>query len=370
MRSRSTTLLCACGLICSGGTASRSGAPPPIPVSASPQPALPGKALALAEEGISAHSEGRLADAITGLEAVLEVVPDHAPTLVNLGLVWETTELPLQAMECYSKAVNADPTTAAAYMHMGVLLHEQLGEHEMGEEALRTAVSLAPDDADGWARLGRLLEDQRALEASHAALAEAARLAPTSADHLRNLATVQRSTGRFEEAVTSLHAAAAAVATTAERAASMDAAALERALSSSCRLRAIGQFQEAAESLRQVGADAMGGADGDRSDARALDQALAYAPPSLIQSHRADAMPAESGGASDPAVGASRVPSSVAGDTSLEGGGGRIVESAKRDALPLAAPEEWIIPLSRIHCTRVASYALPSLPAMRRVCVQ
>ena len=122
----------------------------------SPTSSLTDEAIALAESGVAALRDGHESEAVTALEAVLDIAPEHAPTLTNLGLAWESIGLPLQAMECYSRAVAADSDYASAYKFMGILLHEKLGEHEMGEQALRTALELQPQRADLWNQLGRL----------------------------------------------------------------------------------------------------------------------------------------------------------------------------------------------------------------------
>ena len=226
----------------SGGLASSSltsSATPSLPAITP----LPPDALVLAESGIAAHDDGRVQDAVADLTAALELAEGaHAPTLINLGLVWETIGLPLQAMDCYSRAIDADPNAAFAYHQLGLLLHEEMHEDAMAEEALRKAVELTPSRSTGWAHLGRLLEGRGALEEALEHLRQAALLEPSS-ENLRNLATVQRATGQFEAALGSLEAAVAAVREPCLEGQD-DSSTLEDAGARACRLRALGRCED------------------------------------------------------------------------------------------------------------------------------
>ena len=70
------------------------------------------------------------------------------------------------------------------------------------------AVATKPDDADGWRRLGKLLHGKGRLDAARMALERAADLAPSDSAVRIDLANVQRSIGRFDEATEALVAAA------------------------------------------------------------------------------------------------------------------------------------------------------------------
>ena len=159
-------------------TAVRAASAPPYP-GLSTSSTLPAATLALAESGLALHADGKAQAAVEALQSVLDVAPSHAPTLVNLGLVWETLGLPLQAMDCYARAIDADPELAVAYTHMGTLLRDHLKEHEMAVEALQAAAELKPSRADNWARLARLLQSRGKLDDALHHLTKATTLDPT-----------------------------------------------------------------------------------------------------------------------------------------------------------------------------------------------
>ena len=375
-----------------------SGSPPRAPKSGrSPPPksSLPSEAVALAERGVAALRDGYESEAVAAFEAALDIAPDHAPTLTNLGLAWESIGLPLQAMECYSRAVAADSNFASAYKFMGILLYEQLGEHEMGEQALRTALELQPQRADLWNQLGRLLQSRGSLDESRDALETAVALSPESVDYYRNLATVQRGTGEFKAALATLHAARAATeasaaqfaaAAAADQTASDEAADhaadlaadLAEAMEDSIRLRALGDFEAANERLRAAAARSATAAPPPATG----EQALAYAPPLLLLRASSAAEgegEGEGGGESEGGDHAAFATSTASASTtstaasmrdgSMRDGGsstadddrgriqnfGRVVETAEESALPPRTPRGWCDRLCAIHRTPIAT---------------
>ena len=301
---------------------------------------LPEAAVSLIESGLSAQSEGDTALAVRSLEAALELVPENAPTLINLGLIWDANGLYIQAIDCFSRAIDTDPAAAVAYQHYGRILFEELNERDLGEEALRTCVAIKPERAEGWARLGRVLQSRGALEEAHQALGKAVALAPASVDDRRNLATVQRATGRFEEALASLLAAADITAQSAAAAPSSDEvdAALGEALRESTRLRAHGMFDEA-KHLLQAATRVTVAMSGDSF----FDQALAFAPPGLV--------------ARCAGKGVCDAPSGDAdvGTTATTEAKGILAAKANLAALPAQMPAEWASRLSAVHRTPVAT---------------
>eukprot|EP00966_Prymnesium_polylepis_P107861 2497696-Prymnesium_polylepis.1 len=153
------------------------------------QHAAQAHAQAHALRGIELAASNRQAEAVDALERALALHPTHAPTHVNLGLVWEQLGLPMAAFECYAEALSVDPASAAAYARMGELLAADLGERAMAEDALRTAVELEPTRADCWSGLGKLLHARGELDAAGGALDAARALTPSDGAVAHNLAT-------------------------------------------------------------------------------------------------------------------------------------------------------------------------------------
>ena len=105
----------------------------------------------------------------------------------------------MAALNCYAEAMAVDPASSAAYGRMGDLMSNELGEPELAEDALRTAVELEPSRASSWNGIGKLLHARGTLDAASDALAVAVSLSPSDGELLQNLATVLRAQCRFDE---------------------------------------------------------------------------------------------------------------------------------------------------------------------------
>lgn len=85
-------------------------------------------------------------------------------------------------------------------------LSTSLSTYGNAAQTLGRVVS-SPNDSEGWRRLGKLLHGKGRLEASVAALRRSTELDPRDAQAFIDLANVQRSIGRFDEATAALLAA-------------------------------------------------------------------------------------------------------------------------------------------------------------------
>eukprot|EP00327_Prymnesium_parvum_P030950 CAMPEP_0195604206 /NCGR_PEP_ID=MMETSP0815-20121206/6524_1 /TAXON_ID=97485 /ORGANISM="Prymnesium parvum, Strain Texoma1" /LENGTH=474 /DNA_ID=CAMNT_0040743857 /DNA_START=11 /DNA_END=1438 /DNA_ORIENTATION=+ len=170
-----------------------------VAIHAIPTCASVGVAAAHAMRGVALASAHRHAEAVDALELSLAIRPEHAPTHVNLGLVWEQVGLPAAALNSYAEAIRISPRMASAYERFGGLLAQELGQIALAEEALQTSIRLEPTRADGWKGLGKLLHSAGSLDRAGDALKMALALAPSEHSIQHNLATVLRAQGRFDE---------------------------------------------------------------------------------------------------------------------------------------------------------------------------
>ena len=110
---------------------------------------------ALAAEALAHHQAGRLAEAEAGYKAMLEIVPDMAGILNNLGVLAAETQRPREAIGYFDRAIAAEPGYASAYFNkanaMGAL------GHKVGAlENFRQTVALEPGHYEAHLALGYL----------------------------------------------------------------------------------------------------------------------------------------------------------------------------------------------------------------------
>jgi tetratricopeptide (TPR) repeat protein len=88
----------------------------------------------------------------------LELDPDHADALVNLGRLFHEEGAFEEAREHYSRALAVNPTHATAAFNLGVVL-EDLEQTELAADAYRKTIETDPMMADAYYNLSRLCEE-------------------------------------------------------------------------------------------------------------------------------------------------------------------------------------------------------------------
>ncbi|MGA7156458.1 MAG: tetratricopeptide repeat protein [Acidobacteriaceae bacterium] len=109
---------------------------------------------------------GRLEEAKTVYETILELEPGHAAAAINLGTIYYNEKSFVQAEQRYRQAVKADPEYALAFFDLGNVLDEQQRMDE-AIDAYQRALALVPQYADAHYNLAlayeRIQEPRKAL---------------------------------------------------------------------------------------------------------------------------------------------------------------------------------------------------------------
>ncbi len=114
------------------------------------QPSPPSEAVVRAfEAAVALHQGGRLAEAISGYQGVLQERPDLPQAYNNMGAcLWATGRLE-EAAAAYRQAVGLAPRYATAQANLGSALAD-LGRPQEGVGHFLQAVSLAPGNVTYW----------------------------------------------------------------------------------------------------------------------------------------------------------------------------------------------------------------------------
>jgi tetratricopeptide (TPR) repeat protein len=172
---------------------------------AKPQSMPLAAALALAEQHRMA---GRLAEARTLCDKILEVQPDEAVALHLLGLVAHQSGEPAMAIAHLRRAVALAPRAALFHANLGEMC--RLAGH--AEEAVREgrrAVELEPDYPEALSNLGVALYERGDYAEAERCHRRATDLRPGFAVAHSNLGNAQHALGRLDEAIVSYRAALA-----------------------------------------------------------------------------------------------------------------------------------------------------------------
>jgi tetratricopeptide (TPR) repeat protein len=154
--------------------------------------------LALDSGGLEAAATATLA---TGLVRPLAPPVDQAETWFERASEWDGDPAQWEdAIDAYRRVVSIDPTYAAAWNNLGLLLH-RMGRYEEAGTAYVSALDQDPQCCEAAYNLGSLHEDRGEIEEAISDYRKALELSPDYADAHFNLAGALARNGRDGEAI-------------------------------------------------------------------------------------------------------------------------------------------------------------------------
>jgi tetratricopeptide (TPR) repeat protein len=159
-------------------------------------------------DAIKLHEEGRLAEAETIYQRILETQPDHFASLHLLGAVELQRCRYADAIRRIDAAISCNPNVAEAHNNRGTALREL----KRFDEALTShdqAIALKPDYAEAFNNRGNVLLEMKCLEEALAGYDKAIALKPGYAEALNNRGNTLLELARLDDALASFDAAIA-----------------------------------------------------------------------------------------------------------------------------------------------------------------
>ena len=154
--------------------------------------------LALDSGGLEAAATATLA---TGLVRPLAPPAEQAETWFERASEWDGDPAQWEdAIDAYRRVVSIDPTYAAAWNNLGLLLH-RMGRYDEAGEAYLSALAQDPQCCEAAYNVGSLHEDRGEIEEAIADYRKALELSPDYADAHFNLAGALARNGRDGEAI-------------------------------------------------------------------------------------------------------------------------------------------------------------------------
>ena len=95
---------------------------------------------------IQNHQEGKTDIAQNLYNKILEIDPNHSPTLNNIAVIFINLKDYQKAKECFEKAIKIDPNYANAHYNLGNIFKE-LGENQKAKECFEKAIKINPNYA-------------------------------------------------------------------------------------------------------------------------------------------------------------------------------------------------------------------------------
>ena len=138
---------------------------------------------------------------VTGMVRPLGPAVKQADTWFQRAMEWDADPGQWEeAIEAYRRVVSIDPSFAAAWNNLGLLLH-RMGQYDDAREAYGAALKADPSCREAAYNLGSLQEDCGHVEAAIGHYRRALELSPDYADAHFNVAAALARAGRHAEAV-------------------------------------------------------------------------------------------------------------------------------------------------------------------------
>ena len=141
----------------------------------------------------------RIPEAMACYQRALERNPSFDEAHNNLGNAWKDLGNVDEAIACYRRALALNPNSVEAHNNLGNALTDQ-GKLDEAIACYQRALALNPNYAEAYCNLGNARRQQKRLDEAAANYRRAIELKPDSAEMHYNLAHTYRDEGKVEEA--------------------------------------------------------------------------------------------------------------------------------------------------------------------------
>ena len=153
----------------------------------------------LLKRAISAHREGRFAEAEKGYGEVLKKKPDWGRALNALGVLFLDQSRPDRAKAAFEKSAGLNPPDLSACYNLG-RMRQQENDHRGAVEIYRTMLERQPDIGEAWNNLGVAYREMGEQDEALSGFQKAVAFAPDMAEAWNNLGVAQDELNLIEEA--------------------------------------------------------------------------------------------------------------------------------------------------------------------------
>ena len=160
---------------------------------------IPEDAGALFNVGFSLYKLGRLNEASKKYGEAIKFNPDYIDAHFNLGVTLQEMEKLKDAKSYYKETVRLDPDHIGAHNNLGNVLKD-LGEYEEAAKAYRRIIELDPENSQALYNLSLATSEFGSLEEAETTYRAAIKAKPNFALAHNNLAVTLKDLGKFGEA--------------------------------------------------------------------------------------------------------------------------------------------------------------------------
>ena len=154
----------------------------------------------ISDRALAFYRQGRFEDSIAEWKRALELDPNAAAAISNLGAALDGAGRPEEAARQFARALEIDPDNVRAHTNIGIALARSK-RYEEAARHFERALELRPGDAQARSAYGGMLVETGDTEKALVHLRIALELTPESPDALNNYAGALARAGRYRESL-------------------------------------------------------------------------------------------------------------------------------------------------------------------------
>ncbi|MBF0445632.1 MAG: tetratricopeptide repeat protein [Magnetococcales bacterium] len=160
----------------------------------------PNDAATISNIGTALQSMGKLDEAVSSYKKAIKIKPDYAMAYSNLGNILAEQGRVEEAITHYKKAIKIKPDYSLAYFNLGNAQKIQ-GKLDAASKSYQKAIEIKPDYAESYNNIGNILKEQNRIDEAIACYKNAIKFKPDYAEGYNNLGTALQENGQLDESV-------------------------------------------------------------------------------------------------------------------------------------------------------------------------
>jgi tetratricopeptide (TPR) repeat protein len=148
---------------------------------------------------VTNHSKNNLKEALTLYNKILEINPNHLPSLNNVGVILTDLKEYQKAKACYEKAIEINPNYAEAHSNLGTVFLD-LEEYPKAKACYEKAIEINPTYVEAHYNLGNIFKKLKEYQKAKACYEKVIKINPNHIGSHNNLGNILKELKEYQKA--------------------------------------------------------------------------------------------------------------------------------------------------------------------------
>jgi Tfp pilus assembly protein PilF/ubiquinone/menaquinone biosynthesis C-methylase UbiE len=154
----------------------------------------------LFNQAFALHKEGKLEEAVSRYNQILEINPNYTNAYYNLAIVFQESGEVQKAKVCYEKAIEIDPNLINVHYNLGNLLSD-IGEYQKAKVCYEKVIEIDPNFEIAHNNLGAIFQSLKENQKAKVCFEKVIKLNPNLSFTHNNLGIVCQELGEVQKAI-------------------------------------------------------------------------------------------------------------------------------------------------------------------------